>query len=283
MTIVPPIFDARFFRRSRLRLQRQTEIAECGIACIAMVAGYHGLRTDIAALRARFAPSSRGAPLQGLIDIAEELGFLPRPVATSLENLGHLRCPAILHWDMTHYVVLEHVKGNKCLIHDPARHSRTMTLSEVSNHFTGVALELMPGGMLERADQRQRLSLSRLWRTITGLRRALLQVFLLTLVLQAYTFALPYYTQIAIDQVLPGDDASLLSLLAFGFTMFLLVNAGASLLRSFVLLSAGANFGFGVSTTSPASCFACRSPGSRSGMSVIFCRASSRSGRFRTC
>jgi len=247
MTDVPPIFDTRFFWRSRIRLQRQTEIAECGIACIAMVASYHGMRTDLAALRARFSPSSRGAPLQGLIDIAEELGFLPRPVTAPLKDLRYLRCPAILHWDMSHYVVLEHVRGDKCLIHDPARHSRTMTLAEVSDHFTGVALELMPRGTLEQTDQRRRLSLSRLWRTITGLHSALFQILLLTLVMQAYIFALPYYTQIAIDQVLPTDDVNLLAVLAFGFTMFLLVNVGASLLRSFVLLSAGASFGFGVS------------------------------------
>ena len=247
MTVVTPTFDSRFLRRSRIRLQRQTEIAECGIACLAMVASYHGLRTDIASLRASFAPSSRGTPLQQLIEIADEIGLLPRPVTVSLENIRYLRCPAILHWDMTHYVVLEHVNGKKCLIHDPARFSRNMMLSELSDHFTGVALELMPGGMFERADRRQKLSLSRLWRTITGLRRALLQIFLLTLVMQAYTFALPYYTQIAIDQVLPSDDVSLLSVLAFGFTMFLLVNAGANLLRSLVLLAAGANFGFGVS------------------------------------
>ena len=247
MTEVPPIFDARLFRRSRVRLQRQTEIAECGIACIAMVANYHGMRTDLAALRARFAPSSRGAPLQGLIDVANELGFLPRPVTVPLNALRYLRCPAILHWDMNHYVVLERVRGDKCLIHDPARHSRQMTMAEVAEHFTGVALELMPRGMLEQGDQRQRLSLSRLWRTIGGLRSALFHTLLLTLVMQAYSFALPYYTQIAIDQVLPADDQTLLGVVAFGFMMFLLINVGASLLRSFVLLSAGANFGFGVS------------------------------------
>lgn len=247
MTETSPNFDARLFRRSRVRLQRQTEIAECGIACIAMVANFHGMRTDLAALRARFSPSSRGAPLQGLIDVANEIGFLPRPVTVPLKDLRYLRCPAILHWDMCHYVVLERVKGDKCLIHDPARHSRTMMLAEVSDHFTGVALELMPRGSLEQTDNRQRMSLTSLWRTITGLHTALFQTLLLTLVMQAYVLALPYYTQIALDQVLPANDANLLTVLAFGFTMFLLINVGAGLLRSFVLLSAGSSFGFGVS------------------------------------
>lgn len=255
MTEGAPIFDARFFRPSRIRLQRQTEIAECGIACIAMLANYHGMRTDLAALRARFAPSSRGAPLQGLIDVANELDFLPRPVTVPLKDLRYLRCPAILHWDLNHYVVLERVRGDKCLIHDPARHSRQMTMAEVSDHFSGVALELMPRGLLDQADVRQRLSLSRLWWTIRGLRSALFQVLLLTLVMQAYSFTLPYYTQIAIDQVLPTDDQTLLAVVAFGFTMFLLINVGASLLRSFVLLSAGANFGFGVSNNTAGKLF----------------------------
>ncbi len=242
-----PAFNIEIIRRSRIRLQRQTEIAECGIACLAMVASFHGLRTDISSLRGRYSPSSRGATLAALIEIAEEMGFVPRPVTVPLEDLGQLRLPAILHWDMNHYVVLERVSGGKCLIHDPARATRKMSLEEVSQHFTGVALELMPSAELARMEPAERLSLSGLWRSITGIRRSMLQVLLLTLVMQAYILILPYYTQFAIDRVLPTSDMELLTLLAFGFFMFLLVNVGASLLRAFVLMAAGASFGFGVS------------------------------------
>ena len=42
----------------------QAENAECGLACIAMVAGYHGLNIDLARLRSLRAFSQQGANLK---------------------------------------------------------------------------------------------------------------------------------------------------------------------------------------------------------------------------
>ena len=39
--------------RRRVPLVLQTEAAECGLACLAMVAGAHGLDTDLPALRSQ--------------------------------------------------------------------------------------------------------------------------------------------------------------------------------------------------------------------------------------
>jgi ATP-binding cassette subfamily B protein RaxB len=58
-----------------VRLVRQTEIAECGLACLAMVAGFHGLDVDLGSIRRRFAPSVRGASAS-LIDQAIGLRML---------------------------------------------------------------------------------------------------------------------------------------------------------------------------------------------------------------
>lgn len=233
-------------RRSRVRLVRQTEVAECGLACLAMVAGFHGLDIDLASLRRRFAPSLRGASLKALIGMADRLALAPRAVKLPLDQLPNLHTPAILHWDMSHYVVLERVERGRALIHNPDGRSRWYALGEVSNHFTGVALELRPADDFETADRRERLRLSQLWRRITGLKRALAQTLALSAVLQAFVLASPYYMQLAIDQVLPALDRDLLTVLAMGFGLFTLINAGASLLRSFVLLNAGTSMGFGI-------------------------------------
>lgn len=79
---------------------------------------------------------------------------------------------------------------------------------------------------------------------MTGLKRAIAQILVLTLVLQAYVLASPYYMQVAIDNALPALDLDLLAVLAIGFGLFTLINAGAALLRSFVLLVAGTTLGF---------------------------------------
>ncbi len=233
-------------RHRKVRLIRQTEVAECGLASLAMIANFHGMDVDLGTLRRRFQPSQRGAALRTIMTMADQLGLTPRAVKLPLEQLCNLHCPAILHWDLNHYVVLDSVRGDRALIHNPEGRSQWLSLSEVSHHFTGVALELRPADNFEPISARARLRLSQLWQRITGLKRALVQTLVLSLVLQGFVLASPYYMQIALDSVLPALDRDLLTVLAIGFGLFTLINAGATLLRSFVLLSAGTSLGYGI-------------------------------------
>jgi len=152
--------DLGLVRRPRVRLVRQTEIAECGLASLAMVANYHGLDVDLGTLRHRFQPSSRGATLKSLIGMADQIGLASRAVKLPLEELGDLELPAILHWDLNHFVVLERVRGSDALIHNPEGRSLWIPIRDVSDHFTGVALELRPADDFEASTHRTRLRLT---------------------------------------------------------------------------------------------------------------------------
>src|SRR4051794_98293 len=94
------------FGSRRVPLLLQTEAAECGLACLAMVAGFHGYRIDVASLRRRFALSQKGATLAHLIQVGSGLHLTGRPLRLDMRNLGELKLPCILHWDMNHFVVL---------------------------------------------------------------------------------------------------------------------------------------------------------------------------------
>src|SRR5699024_3485389 len=107
--------------RRRLPLILQTEAAECGLACLAMVADYHGHEIDLLTLRRRYPVSLKGATLARLIELAGRLGFSGRPLRLELVELEHLKCPAVLHWDLNHFVVLKKVRGRRLVLHDPAR------------------------------------------------------------------------------------------------------------------------------------------------------------------
>jgi ATP-binding cassette subfamily B protein RaxB len=93
----------------KLPLVFQTEAAECGLACLAMVAGYHGAQIDLAVLRRRFSVSLRGATLNHIIRFAAALDLTGRPLRVELEDLAWLKTPCILHWKMDHFVVLRKV------------------------------------------------------------------------------------------------------------------------------------------------------------------------------
>ena len=112
----------------RLPMVLQTEAAECGLACLAMIAGYHGQHADPTALRRRFGFSLKGATLKDLIGVADRIGLASRPVRLELDELGMLRTPCILHWDLNHFVVLKSVGRGGIVIHDPAEGVRRLPL-----------------------------------------------------------------------------------------------------------------------------------------------------------
>ncbi len=89
-----------------LHPQLQSEAAECGLACLAMLSSAHGLRIDLAELRQRFSISLKGANLAQLIRHAEALGFATRPLRLELDEMNQLQLPCMLHSDLNHFVVL---------------------------------------------------------------------------------------------------------------------------------------------------------------------------------
>lgn len=239
-----PLALLNFSGRRRLPVMRQTEGAECGLACLAMIAGYHGFEVDLSTLRRRFPVSLKGATLRSLMTTADHLGLAPRPLRVELSGLSRIRAPAVLHWDMNHFVVLREVRGNRLIIHDPARGEHNLTLAEASKHFTGIALELMPAEGFERADLRERMKLTDLWSRSSGIVRAIVQTLLLSIFLQVVVLATPFYMQLTVDEVLTKFDTDLLVVLALGFAMLVVFNAAASALRQYVILYVGNQLGF---------------------------------------
>lgn len=218
----------------------QTEAAECGLACVAMVAAHHGLRSDLATLRQRFSLSLKGATLGDLVRMAGALQLNARPLRAELEHLPQLELPCILHWDLNHFVVLTAVRGRGArrvaVIHDPARGVRRLPMAEVSRHFTGVALELAPGAGFEPRTERQRVSLRQLLGPVRGLRRSLGQIFVLALVLELFVLLGPFFLQWVVDGALLSRDRDLLLTLVIGFALLMLLQVGTGALRSWAVL-----------------------------------------------
>src|SRR5918993_1223206 len=225
-----------FDGRSRLPVIQQTEAAECGLACLAMVASFHGYRVDLNTLRRRRPVSLNGVTLRALIQVASHLQLIGRPLRFEIAHLRQLRLPAIIHWDMSHFVVLKAVSRKGVTIHDPASGEKSLTLSDASKHMTGVALELSPAEGFLRRDERARLPLSVFWAQLSGSGHALVQIFVFSVVLQVLVLAAPFYMQITIDEVIARGDVDLLVVLALGFGLLALVRVAATAIRSLVLL-----------------------------------------------
>lgn len=219
----------------------QSEASECALACLAMVAGYHGYKTGLISLRQRYGMSLKGATLKQVIQVAEDIGFNARPLRGEIDDLPHLSLPAILHWNLNHFVVLTKItdglRGRKYHIHDPSQGSQVLTREEISRSFTGVALDLMKSENFKPKTERTQLGITQLWSSISGFWSTLRQVVFLSLVLQLVVLAAPFFLQISIDTVFPSFDQDLLLMLALGFGGLTVINFLASWLRSLVLVT----------------------------------------------
>lgn len=215
----------------------QTEEAECGLACLAMVAGFHGHKTDLTSLRHLYPISAHGATLKQIMDFSQHMGLAPRALRLELADITKLQVPCILHWEMKHFVVLKKASRKGLVIHDPAVGQRYVSVEDAADQFTGVALELSPTQEFEQGEQSQKLSIRHFWTQITGLRRSLILVLILSLCLQLFAIVSPYFVQIVVDDVILRADVNLLKILALGFLLLLFIELATQYIRQYVILN----------------------------------------------
>ncbi len=226
-----------------MRAILQSEAAECGLACLAMVAEHHRLRIGLPAMRRRFPLSLKGAKLAQLIRIAQDLELQSRPVRLELDDLGRLKTPCILHWDLNHFVVLAAAGKHRATIIDPAFGERRLSRDELSRHFTGIALELTPTQDFQPQPAPPAVTLRQLTGPVQGLWGALGQVLALSVALQFFVVLAPFYMQWVVDQVLVSADRDLLVVLGLGFGLALVLQVGIGLLRGWAVVYLSSRLG----------------------------------------
>lgn len=236
--------ELNFARHRRLPILVGAEAAECGLVCLAMVGAWHGHRVDLNGLRQRYALSNTGATLRSIMDLADRLQLSSRALRIDLDGLWQIKTPAILHWDLNHFVVLRGVSRRSVTIHDPASGLRRLTWEQASTHFTGVALELTPSASFVPIHAKAPTRITHLWSRIDGFWPAVGQVAGLSIALQVFAFATPFYIQLVVDQAIARSDAALLLTLAIAFGCLVLLQTVVEALRAWTLLAVGqlANF-----------------------------------------
>ncbi len=208
-----------------------------------MVAEAHELRLGLPELRRRFSLSLKGAKLNHLIHVAQQLGFQSRALRLDLDDIPKLKLPCILHWDLNHFVVLAKADKRQATVLDPAFGERRVDYAELSRHFTGVALELTPTTGFQPRRAAPSISARQLAGPVRGLWRALGQILALSLALQVFVLLAPFLMQWVVDQVLVSADQDLLTVLGLGFGLALLLQIGIGLLRGWSVVYLSSRLG----------------------------------------
>lgn len=229
-----------FSSRRSVPLVLQTEIAECGLACLSMVATFYGLEVDLATLRRQFSTSVKGYGLSRLVDIAGLLGLEARPLRAELGYLKNARLPCILHWNMNHFVVLTKVTRRGFHIQDPARGTRVVNWEEINGRYTGVLLELIPGANFQKKVVKRSISIRTLMGPVRGSLTAVAQLLGLSLAIESIALLIPFQTQWVVDNLLASGDVNLLAVLTVAFIVLLSVQVTLAIARGWLVSWLGA-------------------------------------------
>lgn len=184
-------------------------------------------------------PGRNGVTAQTIVSAAGQFGLRSKAYALNATALRDVTLPCMIHWNRSHFVVLERWSHGCAEIVDPDRGRREVAAQEFDNSFSGVALQFEPGPdfdtrVAHRADPA--------WNYLRGMlktpgtARVLAQIIGASLLLQAFGFALPLMTKVLVDRVLPTGRAAGMNALLAGAFLVALMQATVSFVRANLLL-----------------------------------------------
>ncbi|HEU4510378.1 MAG TPA: peptidase domain-containing ABC transporter, partial [Pyrinomonadaceae bacterium] len=227
---------AKPFSRRRVPVLRQMSTVECGAACLAMMLSYYGRKTSIPEASSYLGIGRDGTTALAIATTGREQGLRVRAYTIEPENFKYVKCPAIVHWNFNHFLIVERWTPKYVEVVDPAVGRRRLTAAEFDAGFTGVVLVCEPGVNFER-----RAGAQPFWRTFL-LKYALqtpgllAQILGATLLLQLLGLVLPLFTKILVDNVLPMRNSDIMTILGLGMLMVLLAHVVTSYLRAALLI-----------------------------------------------
>lgn len=213
----------------------QLESTECGAACVAMIASAHGHHLPLPEARTLCGATRDGTNALAIVRAAESLGFEADAYELEADDLDALPLPAILHWELNHFVVLERVKRRSAAIVDPARGRRKVAFEELSRAFSGVAIAWRPTARL-RPRPRTRPSSERYVSALRKHARPAVLAMVASLFLEALAIAFPVAIRLAVDLVAIPRQPRWLVAVAIALVSAIALRASLTLARSRLLV-----------------------------------------------
>jgi HlyB family type I secretion system ABC transporter len=217
----------------------QLSAVECGAACLAMILSYYGRKTRVAECRERCGVGRDGLTAHTIAQAARQYGLRIKAYSVEPDDFRYVRLPAIVHWNFNHFVVVERWTSRQVEIVDPALGRRQLTADAFDAGFTGVVLTFEPGVRFERRGATDHSA----WRTYaesvlraSGLLSTLGQVLGVSLLLQLLGLALPFFTQVLVDRILPFRLVNVLSILGLGLLVMILTQMVSAYLRAVLMI-----------------------------------------------
>ena len=240
-------------KRKKIRITRQHDSMQCGVACLCMIARYYGMNTSIAAIERVCHATTEGVSLKGISDGADRLGLDSQGVRLSVESLAECPLPAVLHWNQNHFVVLHKIsrKGRRFHVADPGKGMTSYSRDEFMEHWASGRNGDKPVGIAMLFEPREGhpgfdgaesgggaavSSLAFLSRYIKGHGKVLAIVAAGLLIACCLQLIMPFLTQAIVDVGITHKDIGFIWLVLLGELMIVIGRTATDFIRRWLLL-----------------------------------------------
>jgi len=208
-----------------------------GLSCLITIARAHGIAADAAQLLHEFSESDADFSVHALLHAARHLGLAAERRRVKPERLSKVATPAIFREASGDFGIIGRVDssdaGTRLLIHRP-------TSSQPVWVSIAVFLETWSGDLIlltsraSLAGELARFDFSWFIPAIVKYRKLLLEVLMVSIVLQLFALVTPLFFQVVMDKVLVHRGFSTLDVIAIGLLVVSVFEVLLSGLRSYV-------------------------------------------------
>ncbi|MBK6444399.1 MAG: peptidase domain-containing ABC transporter [Bacteroidetes bacterium] len=233
---------------------QQNGMMECGTTCLAMIFkhyGYYNIQTLLTKLGE---VTTEGTSLYNMAQLAEQFGFKADGYELhAYEHLAEVQLPCIAHYNGVHFIIVYKFSRTHVWIADPAYGKDKLTKKEFLNRWNGVILVVEPTeeifknkDLTESVEEFMKEKKS-LWKkfyapVITSLKKVIIEVLLATFFLQFLGLAIPFFTQLIVDDVLVNQNKQLLVAILVGMAGIFLTQILLIYVRNVLLIQLQINF-----------------------------------------
>lgn len=230
----------------------QHDSMQCGIACLQMICRYFGKEFSLDSLSKLCFATAEGVSMFAIKEAACQLGLKSVCAKVSIDNLGQIPLPAIIHWNQNHFVVLYKIKNEqKFYIADPGKGLTSFDLNEFQKSWIGTETQDVNKGIImmfettpKFFEQKDNKNLARKevhsFHFLFGYFKKYHKYFgliILGLVLGSLIqLVLPFLTQSIVDKGIKNKDLNFIWLVLIGQLMLTISSTIVDFFRRWILL-----------------------------------------------
>ena len=225
---------------------------DSGLTCLVILARLHGIAADANQLAHEYHTGGQPFSQTEILLAAKKLGLQASLVKTPLERLDKTPLPAMAVDSESRFFILAKVENNQVLIHDPQTgRPESLTLAELSARLstereqttearkrlssaTGICSLILFASRASLAGEIGKFDFTWFIPAVVKYRKLLLEVLLVSFVIQFFALITPLFFQVVMDKVLVHRGFTTLDVIAVGLTVVVLFEVSLTALRSYV-------------------------------------------------